>query len=120
MKRRCPSCGQPSMPDRRACWRCHKAAYRATHPVRDAFHRLRSHAKARRISVDLSFWEWELFCVQTGYHERTGNEGDNLTVDRFDAERAYEATNIRILPRTENSRKWWETDRPRQMARREA
>ena len=84
---------------------CHKRAYRTAHPIQDAWHHLHNHAKERRIEVGLKFPIFENFCLQTGYYERRGNEAESLTIDRFDAALGYEATNIQILTRSENSRK---------------
>ena len=122
VKRRCPTpdCGRPSRPGRRICWCCSKRRYRAAHPVRDAFHAHRHHARERGIPTFLEFVEFEQFCLVTGYHQFKGNADESLTIDRPDADQPYMVHNINAKTRTENSRKWWEYDRPRRMQRRAA
>ena len=115
-----PDCGRPSLPDRLACVVCHKRAYRAAHPIRDAFHIHRCHARERGIQTFLDYREFEAFCLVTGYHLARGNEAESLTIERPDADQPYGVHNITVLPRPENSRKWWGIDRPRRMARRAA
>lgn len=108
-----PECGKPSRPDRRACYACHQARWRARNPVRAALATLTDHARARGIPCDLSSHEWAHFCEQTGCIERRGLSAGDLTVDRHDAEAGYTITNLRPLTRSENSVKWNVTDKPR-------
>ncbi len=112
-----PGCGRESLADRRVCGTCHNRRYRAAHPVRASFLIFRASVKRRRRTFDLSFHFWKLLCRQTGYHLRRGNGADGLTVDRIDADLPYVETNVQVLTRSENARKWWEVDKPAREAR---
>lgn len=94
----------------------HETRLPPAHPILDAFHGHRHHARERGIATFLEYPEFEAFCLVTGYHEWRVNEAESLTIDRPDADQPYTGFNINAKSRAENSRLWWQRDRPRRLA----
>lgn len=67
------------------------------------FNLLRCGANRRKIPFDLTYEEYEKFCVETGYHEKRGKQPSSLTIDRKNATRGYSYDNIQVLTHAENS-----------------
>jgi hypothetical protein len=64
---------------------------------------LRHSARKRKLPFTLTLEEFKVFCLQTGYLERRGNQPGDLTIDRIDWNDGYHINNIRVLTHEENS-----------------
>jgi hypothetical protein len=71
--------------------------------MKDAFAKLRDHARERGISFTITFEEFCKFAKQSHYIESTGLGPMCITVDRKDNLRGYEPGNIQPLTRSANS-----------------
>lgn len=87
------------------CAKCRCARWRANNPFRDAFIRLKSHAKNREIEFTITFDYFKRFAKRTQLITRRGIHGEAMTVDRKHNLRGYIPGNIKAMTRAENSRK---------------
>lgn len=85
------------------CNKCRQRRYRERNPVSAAYFNLKAHAKARGIEFDLTFEQFNVFCIQTGYDKLKGKTKECLTVDRIENELGYTVSNIRAIIMQENS-----------------
>ena len=69
------------------------------------FNILRSNAKRRGKSFELTLQEFTQFCEETDYINKRGKTGKSASIDRIDSSKGYHINNIRILSLSENSRK---------------
>jgi len=89
----------------RKCQSCNTKAYREKYPVRYAYQTLKHNAKRRGKDFDLTFEQFEAFCISTEYHEKRGINKLSASIDRIDNSRGYHIDNIQILDMIDNSRK---------------
>jgi hypothetical protein len=75
------------------------------HPIAYIFDNLRTHARERGKSFQLTIEEFTAFCAVTHYHELKGQDPTALTIDRIRPEQGYRKGNIRVLPHLPNSRR---------------
>lgn len=94
------------------CCKCRQRRFRANCPITSAYHNLKSHAKARGIEFDLTFEQFNVFCIQTGYDKLKGGTKECLTVDRKHNDVGYTFNNIRAITMQENSFKGTKPYRP--------
>lgn len=87
------------------CCTCQSRKWRVRHPIRFLWHNLKAHAKERRHACDLSYEDFEKFCLKTKYHELKGLYPNSLTVDRIDETKGYSKGNIRVLEHECNVRR---------------
>jgi hypothetical protein len=85
------------------CHTCRSRQYRKRHPIRYAYFTVKTHAKTRGIEFNITFKEFEAFCLKTNYHLLRGNMPGSLTIDRRDSSQGYHVDNIRTLSHQENS-----------------
>ena len=78
--------------------------WREHSPLKAAFATLRNNAKRRGIEFTLSLPDFALFCEQTNYLALKGLGPDDMTIDRINNYKGYEAGNIQMLTRRENSK----------------
>lgn len=87
------------------CHRCRTATWRKNNPMRDAYNRLKSHAKHRQIEFTITFKEFAKFAHKTKYLNEKGPYGYSLTVDRKNNLLGYIPKNIKAMSRAKNSEK---------------
>lgn len=79
--------------------------YKAEHPLEYTFNVLRTNAKRRGKSFELTKEEFAQFCEQTGYLSSKGTTKAKMHIDRIDATKGYSINNIQILSCSANSSK---------------
>lgn len=67
-----------------------------------AFQKLRSNAKRRGKEFDLTFDQFQQFCVKTEYLVGRGRTRTGFHIDRIRDDRGYTMDNIQVLTNTEN------------------
>lgn len=72
-------------------------------PATYVLNMLRHSARKRNLPFTLTLAEFKVFCQQTGYLERRGNQPGDLTIDRIDWNYGYSIDNIQVLTHEENS-----------------
>jgi len=95
-------CARPARTGRRDCETCKCRKHRLKHPYKYAFRTVRQSARKRSIPFLLTFEEFKSFCEKTGYLSKKGKEFTDLTIDRIDPSKPYQADNIRVLTWIEN------------------
>ena len=78
--------------------------------MRAAYNALRDHARARGIDFALPFDVFEAFAVKSNYLNKTGLNGDCLTVDRIDNLKGYVEGNNQPMTRAKNAEKRFKRD----------
>lgn len=73
--------------------------------MRYAFITLRNNCKRRGIEFELSFEQFETFAQATRYIAGKGRSKDSYTIDRIDNTKGYVIGNIRVISKSENSKK---------------
>lgn len=76
---------------------------RAANPMWAAWRCLKDHAAGRGIPFSLKLWQFRKFAIKTDYLNRTGLNGNCLTVDRINNLKGYHMNNIQPLTRSENA-----------------
>lgn len=97
--------------------------YKKRHPIRYAWHNLRSNAARRkrewerrhghptsRYDVELTFDEFTAFCHRTQLLVGRGRTIDAYHIDRIDVNIGYTKDNIQVLTNGENVRKYLHYD----------
>ena len=87
------------------CWKCIKKKYKENNPTRYAYSILKNNAKRRGHSFELSFEQFEQFCVKYNYIGSKGKRSDSYSIDRIDNSKGYVIGNIQIMTFGENARK---------------
>lgn len=87
------------------CHKCRKLKFRTENPIRNAFNNLRQNAKRRGKQFDLTFEQFELFCIETKYILGKGKTKDSFHIDRIDESAGYSINNIQVLTNTQNVKK---------------
>jgi len=104
----CPvkHCTRRSRADRSLCRVHDMRMWRAKHPERSSFVRLKGHAKERGIPFDLTFNQF--MDVAKDFPFRTDKPEDfkeYLSIDRIDNNKGYEPGNVQCLTISENAKK---------------
>jgi len=86
---------------RSLCERCRKRAYREKHPVKAYYHNLCSHARKRKLRVEFSFEEFEVWAFSAGFFTESGRD-EEKHIDRRDGSKNYTLENIQVLSANEN------------------
>lgn len=87
------------------CSRCRSRRFKERHPLKYFFNLLRSRAKERGKKFELTFPEYEAFCLRTNYHLLKGKTALSLSIDRENNDGPYSAANIRAITLRENTRR---------------
>ena len=96
-------CARSARKDGRDCNTCKCRKARMRHPLKYAFNNVRDCARQRKVPFLLSLEEFKAFCQRTGYLTKKGREFEDLTIDRIDPSKPYQADNIRTLTWIDNS-----------------
>ncbi len=87
------------------CPKCRARRWKAAHPLKYSFNKLRNRARERGKEFSLRFKEYERFAKKTKYDQLKGKSGLSLSIDRKDNSQGYYVGNIRAITISENSRK---------------
>jgi len=96
------------------CWRkvhkdpcpsCSTRKWRENNPVRYCYQTLKDNSKGRGIKFDLTFEEFEQFCIKTDYLAGKGKTKTSYSIDRIESNKGYTKGNIQVLSLSENSSK---------------
>lgn len=98
-------CRKSSRDHGRLCHMHNLRAWRTRNPMKAAFTTLRDHALGKKREFSLSFEDFKILCIETGYVEGKGQSPENLSIDRIDFRHGYIPGNIRVTTVTINSRK---------------
>ena len=105
-------CRNERAPRRTICHKCHSRQYKKNHPEAYYFNLLKQNAKRRGKEFLLSFKDFKKFSSDTGYIERKGKNGFNLSIDRIEAKKGYSIDNIQVLTLSENTSKRYKDNYP--------
>ena len=105
-------CRNESAPGRVICWKCKSHQLKINNPVTYFLNALRVNAKRRNKQFDLTLEQFKKFCTETGYLNKKGRHGDNLSIDRIRGNEGYSINNIQVLTVSENVRKEHNVDYP--------
>ena len=87
------------------CSKCRSRAYYGKHPLRRLFHNLKTSARVRKKSFDLTYEEFCSLAVSSGYADGHGREAGGLHIDRKYPLLGYSLDNLQVLSCEENSAK---------------
>ena len=86
------------------CSKCRARRFKAAHPLKYAFGKLRNRAKERGKEFTLTFEEYHKFAVDSGYAELKGRTKHSLSIHRIDDARGYHIDNIGAVSVSLNNR----------------
>lgn len=89
----------------RFCSKCRSRLNDANNRISRLYRNLKISAQRRNIPFSITKQEFALFCIETGYYERTGSRSICSTVDRKDNSLGYTYDNICLLSNNENAKK---------------
>jgi hypothetical protein len=95
-------CGAKAAPKQKRCWACIKRDYREKHPVKAAYQNLKSSAKRRGKTFDLTFEQFKEFAIKTEYIYKKGRSAESYHVDRINPDKGYTLDNIQVLTNRSN------------------
>ena len=79
---------------------------RKKNPVKYAYQTLKDNAKRRKKEFDISFEEFQEFCIKTRYIAKKGIYKDSLHIDRVSEQGGYTRKNIQVLTNSNNVKKY--------------
>jgi len=98
-------CSRPKATGRTLCHRCKAQREKEINPLAYTYSRLKQNAKRRGKIFTITIKEFRQFVAGTRYMELKGRGATNLSIDRKDNSKGYEAGNLQILTVSENIRK---------------
>lgn len=90
------------------CSKHHAREFAKKYPLKYSFNNLRNRARQRRIEFNLTYEQYERFCLETGYDKKKGRRAGSLTIDRIDVTKGYAPGNLQVLTKSDNSAKMHE------------
>lgn len=105
MRKQCANCSKQAVKNARLCGKCNSEDWRNKNPVRYAYNNLKHNAKKRGKEFDLTYEEFERFCVKTDYMMGKGRTAESYHIDRVDESKGYTITNITLLTNSQNMKK---------------
>lgn len=98
------ACPKKKLGEVRFCHRCWQKRWRKRDRKKAAFATLRDHARGRGIEFTLSFERFVEITDEAGYwDQQPETEAERLTVDRILMAGGYTDTNVRVIPKGDNS-----------------
>ena len=101
-----PYCRRSAKKEGQRCTTCKTREYRAKYPMISTFQNLKSNAKRRGKFFDLTFQQFEMFCIKTDHMVGKGRTKTSYHIDRKDEEIGYTYSNLQVLTNTENVLKY--------------
>lgn len=89
----------------RYCSRHRRIDFKERYPHAYQYDVLRTSAKKRKIEFKLTYKDFVVFCLATGYMDKKGKRKDDWTIDRIRPNRGYQVGNLQILTSRDNARK---------------
>lgn len=118
-----PYCTREAQGRRKWCTKHKHVIYKEKHPLRYAWHNLRTNARRRkrewesrhgatttRYDVELTFDEFKQFCYKTQLLVGRGRTIDAYHIDRIDVNKGYSVDNMQVLTNGENIKKYLQYD----------
>lgn len=103
-----PRAGKFLLKPQTYCARCSSRLDRVNHPLKYTYRRLRASAVRRKLSFDISYGEFYLYCQEHNYYSRSAKFcAETLTFDRIDPEKGYSIANIQIVTQSVNAKRNW-------------
>jgi hypothetical protein len=89
------------------CSTCDKKQWRLKFPMKAAYQTLRQNARRRGIYFDLTYAQFEKFCIETDYMKGKGKTALSFSIDRVQDGPlpGYTITNLRTLTLSDNTKK---------------
>lgn len=78
---------------------------RKANPMRCTYTNLKANAKRRGHAFDLTYEQFQQFCIATDYIAGKGRTKESYSIDRKDSTKGYTLDNIQRMSVSENSRK---------------
>lgn len=88
------------------CYACAKMRWAKKNPARYAYNNLRGNARRRGKEFELTFEEFQQFCIKTKYLNGKGRSATGLHIDRINPKLGYTKDNIQVLTNRENVQKY--------------
>jgi len=96
---------------RTLCHKHNKRLKKEMNPEAYYYDLLKQNAKRRGKEFNLTLTEFKEICAETGYMELKGKSGKSASLDRIDACKGYEKSNIQVISLAENSKKRFEDEK---------
>jgi len=74
--------------------------------MRSAYNNLKQNAKRRGKDFQITFDDFEVFCVKSNYIAGKGRGAESFHVDRINEDLGYTIDNLQVLTNSENVRKY--------------
>lgn len=100
----CRGLAQPKRHHSPYCAKCRSRRFKAAHPLKYSFFKLKGRAKERGKAFQLTFAEYEQFAKQTGYDKQRGKTKYSLTIHRINNDGPYSRNNIAAVTLSLNAR----------------
>jgi len=100
-----PYCRNTAVPGRTICHKCRSRKYKKQHPDVYFFNALRNNARRRNKLFTLTLDQFRDFCNRTGYLDKKGKNGYDMSIDRKISSKGYTADNIQVLSLSDNTKK---------------
>lgn len=98
IKKLCIICGVNNRAkDRKICETCKSRIQRSKNPINSYYRNLKTSAKRRYIEFNVSFEDFEKFCIKNNLMELRGRHKGGYSVDRIKSELGYTIDNMQIL-----------------------
>jgi len=95
-----------SMCSKHNAWR-----HKQLRPLSYVYSKLKYNAKYRRKEFTLTLRYFRLFCWYHDYNIYTGRKNNNYNIDRIDNKQGYVRSNLQILTKIENVKKYHQVDK---------
>lgn len=97
------------------CPKCRARRFKAAHPLKYAFNKLRNRARERGHAFTLTFADYEAFAVASGYDKLKGKFARALSIHRRDDGKGYEPGNLVAISLGLNARLRWANGIPQHL-----
>ncbi|MFA6066868.1 MAG: hypothetical protein WC707_06830 [Candidatus Babeliaceae bacterium] len=98
-------CTTDHAPNRLLCYKHRSQAFKENNYLMYTFNALRNNARRRRKEFLLTIQEFAIFCNDTAYLERKGQNPYSATIDRIKSDQGYSYDNIQIMDHIDNTMK---------------
>lgn len=80
--------------------------------MKSAYQNLKHNAKRRGKVFEITFEDFEKFCIKTNYIAGKGVQKNSFHIDRKEETKGYEYSNLQVLTNTQNVKKYitWQLD----------
>lgn len=89
----------------RFCSTCYSKQTRLKNPIRYCYQALKDNAKRRGKYFDLTYMEFQKFCIEKNYLQTKGRNANSASIDRIENDKGYTINNLQILSVADNTKK---------------